>query len=159
MMNINRKKGVSLIEAVIGITILLIFVVGIASGAIVYLKLMEINGQKSKAALLLEEGFEAMRVMRDTSWTSNVETLTPGDPYWIIFESGTYKATTTVTYIDGINRYVVLEEVNRDSNDDISATGTLDSGMRKILMTVEWSADNATTTVVAEGYLRNQYEN
>lgn len=116
-----------------------------------------------QSALLAEEGAEALRVMRDTSWSSNIASLSNGTNYRFYFDSSasTYTATTTYFLIDSkFDRTFSLSAVSRDNNHDVvSSGGTNDSNSRKATITVSWRENNATTTKVIETYISNAFEN
>ena len=52
-----------------------------------------------------------------------------------------------------------VNSVNRDINDDISTTGTLDPGTLKITSEVSWFDRGGTTTKVFETYITDLYAN
>jgi len=110
-----------------------------------------------QASLLLEEGLETARFLRDASW-ANVSVPATGTTYYLTW-SGTNWATSTTAnvYVDGrFERTLRLDDVYRDGSDDIVPSGgTLDVGTRKATVTVSWWDRTATSTRTISTYLTN----
>lgn len=142
---------------IIATSIILVFLVALLSVHNLYLRISAQNTGSVKATFLAEEGLEAMRFLRDVSWSANILSLIPDTEYRLVFESNTWKATTTNTFIDDIyDRVITLSLVYRDASDDIVASGgTLDSDTRLIRSSVSWKAGSATTTKFVSTYLSN----
>lgn len=148
--NIKNNKGFTLVEVVIACTIITITVLSLmnASG-----KGIELSGRalkQTQANTLLEEGAEAVKIIRDTNWDT-ISSLSLDTPYYLFFNTNTNTwslsdslatpASSIPTYpIDEtFSREIVISLVNRDGNDDISESGTnLDSQTKKITVTVSW---------------------
>src|SRR6185436_2799608 len=83
-----------------------------------------------QASYLLEEGQEAARFLRDSSWSSNMASLAPGSPYYLSFSTttSTWTVSATPSLVDGMfARRLVVSSVSRNSSSDIVTTGgTLD---------------------------------
>ncbi len=122
------------------------------------------NTAKVQAGMLLDEGAEALRFMRDVSWASNINPLVNGTTYTLYWDYSVanygWKATTTRDLIDDqFDRTFVLSAVNRDatSYDIVNTGGTLDTGTRKATVTVSWYDGVATTSKSIIMYLYNTY--
>jgi Tfp pilus assembly protein PilV len=156
--NKTSSSGFGLIEVVIGAAIISISLFGIVS---LFGKSIQISreiGKKVQAGFLLEEGAEAVRIMRDSSW-SNISTLNNSTDYYLVFANGTWATSTVNTFIDGkFERKFTLSDVYRDGNDDIAPSGTLDTGIKKVNISVSWFGKNATTTESVSLYLANIFE-
>ncbi len=154
----RRKKGVGLIEVIIAAAILTLIIVGIAS---VYRIMLRSSGEVlrgTEAQFLLEEGFEAVKVMRDTAW-ARVGSTTPGTSYTLVWSSNTWNTTTTPALIDGIfDRRVVFSRVYRDAEDDIAQSGTLDAETYGVTVSVSWRTQSGTTTRSLGSYIGNLFE-
>ena len=108
-----------------------------------------------QASFLLEEGVEAVRILRDSSW-SNINNLTKGVPYYLEFSGSKWGTTTTSTYIDGkFERSFVVDSVRRDINDDISSSGITDQNSNKVSVFVSCFGTNGTTTQEIIFYITN----
>jgi Tfp pilus assembly protein PilV len=160
----NKKSGVSIVEVLIASAIIMTSVVAIMG---VYGGLTSIsirNTSKVQAGMLLDEGAEALRFMRDVSWNSNIDPLIDGTVYTLYWDYSVsnygWRATSTNNLIDNqFSRTFVLSAVNRDSTsfDIVTSGGVLDSGTRKATLTVEWNDGVATSTKSIIMYLFNTY--
>ena len=158
--NTYKKSGLALVEAVVAVSILLIIFVGVISAYNYYLYLSINNIPLVKAAYLAEEGVEAVKIFRDLSWNDNVATLGNGTGYHLIFNAGSYEATTTVLMIDGqYSRMLYLEEVRRNADKDIRDSGDVDDNIRKVTIAVSWQDDRGTTTKKISTYVTNLFKN
>lgn len=156
----DKKRGVSLIEVVIGSAIILLVSLAIIT---LYSRFINFSAEATtriKATLLAREGIESMRYLRDTGWDETLGTYSTGVPYYIVATSTTITATTTSQpYIDArFNRYITIEDVRRIGTDDISGSGTIDATTKLITATVEWSDRGATTTKSFSAYLMKYKE-
>lgn len=137
----NKKKGISIVEVIIAVSIVLIVGISFASGLSKSLFLSNKALRSSQAAWILEDSAEAVKTIRDASW-SNISGLNMNTTYYLIFDTNTNTWATTLVdpgSIDGIfSRQVVVSNVNRDGNDDISVAGTNDSNTKYINVTVSW---------------------
>ncbi len=95
--------------------------------------------QSTQAAFLLEEGVEAVRVLRDNAW-SNISNLTEATDYYPLFSGGTWTLSSTPFSVGMFTRKVVVSDVNRDdTTGDISPSGTDDPGTKLVVVTVFWN--------------------
>jgi len=158
-------KGTGLLEVIVAVAIL-----GVALGSVVvtfsfYIRAALQNTEVIQATYLAEEGLEAVRIMRDTSWSSNVESLTLNTPYYLTYATSTMiwsaNSTPENNYVDGkFMRTLSLGEVRRDGNDDIvSSGGSVDAESRLVNVTVSWSQRGATTSRSLSMYLTNIFDN
>ncbi len=153
-----NNSGFGLIEVVIGAAIISISLFGMVSMFSKSIQISREVGKKVQASFLLEEGVEAVRIMRDSSW-SNISSLSNSTDYYLVFSNGSWATSTMNTFIDGkFERKFVLSNVYRDSNDDIATSGTLDTGIKKITVSVSWFGKNSTTTESVSAYLANLFE-
>lgn len=157
----NRKRGISIIEVIIASTIISLTVISIsvAYGNFVYLSRQ--NTAKVQAALLLDEGVEAIKTMRGERW-ANIASTTEGTTYYYEWMTNKWRATTTPIVVDEIfYRTFVVSPVYRDSatfNILTNTSGTLDPGTKKIDITVAWNDQGSTTTRSTTMYIFNLYE-
>ncbi len=107
----------------------------------------------SQANFLLEEGGEAVRILRDNSW-SNISSLAAGTTYYPVFSLGTWTLSTTPNTVGVFTRKVVFSNVNRDNTTkDISPTGTDDPGTKLVTVTISWPEGGATITKTLSFYI------
>lgn len=109
-----------------------------------------------QAGFLLEEGAEAMRILRDNNWT-NISSLTAGADYYLSFSGGTWILSATPNTVDIFTRTVSVSNVNRDNTtkDIISAGGTLDDGTKLVTITVSWAEGGVIVTKTLQFYITN----
>jgi len=154
----EHKKGISLVEVVIGASIVSLALVGLVTAYNLYLGIALKDTAIIQANFLLEEGLEAVRAIRDDDWTNNIISLTSGVEYGLEFQGGSWQSTTTISLLDSVfYRTFSVEDVLRDSNDDISSSGTNDPDIKKINLTVSWLEGNSTTTKSISTYLTNLF--
>ena len=107
----------------------------------------------SQAAFLLEEGAEAVRILRDNAWT-NISSLTAGTNYYPTFSGGTWILSGTPNTVGIFTRTASITAVNRDnSTDDIAAAGTNDPGTKLVTVTVSWTEGGTTVTKTLKFYI------
>lgn len=162
---LNAKRctlnaGLSLIEIVIGTALILLSLVGVAGAYSFYLKAGLRNTDTLTAAFLLQEGVEAVTLMRDDAW-SNLSSFVSGTPYHLSWNGTMWTATTSSVLIDTVfTRTIVLDDVYRRTSDkDIVASTspdakTLDPDARHL--TVRVTAPGIDVSVVT--YLTNLFE-
>lgn len=158
----TNNRGVSLLEAVIATAIISVSVFGIVS-VFQYLSSHAIeNTRDLQAQYLAQEGIEALRLMRDDSWSSRIAPLSDTTTYSLEYASSSdiWKSTTTPqTTEDGFTRTFTVDEVQRDSNDDIvESGGSNDPDTRKFNVVVEWGSATSTRREV-NIYLTNIHDN
>ena len=146
----SNKKGFSLIEVVIAASIISIALFSMMSASTKGIQLSNRALRQTQANLLLEEGAESVKAIRDAAWT-NISGLTAGTNYYLTYNTGTNTwslGTTPTSAIDSIfTRTIVISAVNRDASDDITLSGgTLDARTKKVTVTVSWALSDGTTS-------------
>ncbi len=156
-----KNKGFGLLEIAIGVSIISLSIFSLTAVSKLALKLTEESARNTQASFLLEEGVEALKILRDSSWSINIASLAPGTVYYLSFVNHNWQTTSINIYIDGIfERSFVLQNVNRDINDDIvSSGGILDPDTKKITVSVSWLSRNGTTTQGVSAYITNLFNN
>ncbi|HJN62669.1 MAG TPA: hypothetical protein QGH03_00310 [Candidatus Paceibacterota bacterium] len=153
-MGSQSKRGISLIEVIIGTSIILIAFIGLVATYNLFLEMALKNTQKIQSAYLLEEGLEAIRSVRDDSWDNNIATLATDISYGLSFDGSDWGINLNPSMIDNeFYREFSVENVYRDINDDIASSGTLDSRTKFFIVSVSWIEGGATTTKSISSYL------
>ena len=154
----QKKEGLALLEAVIATSIVVLFLSSLIGAYNLYLRVSLENLRKVQATFLAEEGVEALRLLRDNSW-SNISNLSLTTDYKLVWNGVSWATTTNTIVIDGkFFRTFRLGEVLRDSNSDIVlSSGTSDQNSRKITVKVEWNEHGATSTKIIEAYTSNLF--
>lgn len=155
-------KGFSLTEIVIGAAIVALVVTAIASAWQFYVKLGGQSTRSTQAALLIEEGGEALQYMRDKGWAANIANLATGTPYYLIWNGTDYLTTTTPTLTNSsYSRIVSFTAVQRDSSDNIVPSGgTVDHGTRLFTLNIYPNLSTTSAPILqAQMLLHNAYGN
>ncbi len=157
----TQNKGFGLLEIAIGISVISLSIFSLTAISNLALKLTEESARNTQASFLLEEGIEALKILRDSSWSANIASLATETTYYPSFTNHNWQTTLTNIYIDGIfERSFVLQNVNRDINDDIvSSGGILDPDTKKLTVFVSWLSRNGTTTQSVSAYITNLFNN
>ncbi|MFA6339112.1 MAG: hypothetical protein WCW87_03595 [Candidatus Paceibacterota bacterium] len=157
---VENKKGMGLLEVVIGSAIILLTITSFTSFYNAFFMSASLNNQKIEANALITEGFETVRFWRDSSWNTKIVPLTIGSNYYLSFDGSNWVPTTTKIFVDNIfERTIVFNNVYRDANKDISSSGTLDTNIRKVTVSVSWNPGNGTTTRSVSSYITNLLSN
>lgn len=158
------QRGISLVEVVVGTALILLTLTGLTTAYSFYLKAGLRNTNHLKSALLLQEGVEAVTLMRDGAW-SNLSTLTIGTPYYLSWNGSMWVATTAPNSVDSVFlRTVKLASVYRKTaGSDIVDVGapdakSLDANARKLTVTVVWGTASTTQSKQMVTYLTNIFE-
>lgn len=132
--SVIKKKGFSIIEALIAVTIFAIFSIGI-----LYLSLDTIQRDskielKNEAVFYVQEGIEVIRNIRDRDFLS----LTAGT-YGLDFDGTSWNLTENPEIIDDFyTRTITIGDVYRDENGNITEVGVLDPETKKVISEVSW---------------------
>ncbi|HEY4511765.1 MAG TPA: type II secretion system protein [Candidatus Paceibacterota bacterium] len=156
---ISYSSGFSMVEMVVGLGILAVAFSALFGTYRAYLKAALKTTDTLKAAYLLEEGLESVRLLRDTGFTANIAPLASGTSYYLAWSGGTWKSTTSAQTIDGFSRSFRIASIYRDASQDIASSGTLDNNTKKVDMMVAWTGRGATTTETISTYLSNILNN
>ena len=164
MMRENKSvmKGFTLVEVVLVASIFSMFVVSLFG---YYQKVLEVSKETTRyihSGFLLEEGVEAMKLLRDESWSSRIAPLSTTTTYYLYWTGSMWSATTTLATIENtFTRTVTVTDVKRDASDNIATVGTYDGGTKKVRVSVSWIKKGKTipTTELIETYITNLFNN
>lgn len=156
----HSKSGFGALEIIIGAAIIAVSLFGLMTVSQISLALANQSNHRLKAAFLLEEAIEAIKILRDAGWADNIAPLNVGSPYYFDFNGSSWQSTTTNIYVDGFfERSFLIEDVYRDANDDISDFGFLDPGAKKASVFVSFKEKSGTTTKSISVYITNLFNN
>jgi prepilin-type N-terminal cleavage/methylation domain-containing protein len=154
----DMNRGFTLIEILVACTIITTTLLFIMSAATKGIELSSRSLNYVKANYLLEEGAEAVKIVRDQGW-SNISEKEIETNYFLTFDNttNTWNLGTDQTLpLDSIfTRSVVFSNVYRNGDDDISESGTLDENIRKVTVLVSWPAKNEVISKEIIFYLAN----
>lgn len=155
-------SGFTLIEILLSVGMLTMFM---TANFLYYKTVLDVSRQTTEyiqAGFLLEEGVEAVKLMRDKGWAANIATLTNGQQYYLAWTGSRWATSSTPVLIENIfTRSFVVDEVYRSVNDDIvSSGGFLDTGTKKVAVTTSWLTKSGTTSSqTIETYITNLFSN
>lgn len=153
------NQGFGLVEALVGSAVILFIFLGLTVALTSTLKTSQNTLKTLQASFLLEETIEAVKQLRDSSWTNQVATLASGTDYFLDFSGGAFSVTTTNIYVNSFERKFVISDVDRDAGGEITASGTDDPGTKQIMAMVAWPGNNGTTTKSISTYITNIWDN
>ncbi|MEK7520391.1 MAG: hypothetical protein AAB581_04095 [Patescibacteria group bacterium] len=156
----KQEEGVGLVEIVIAVGVIAATFFAIAQVGILAMNGARDRNEKVRALAFAQEGIEAVRTIRDATWSGNIATLSFGSTYYATTSSDHWILTASNPgLLDGtFTRTVVVDNVARDINDDIVVVGgTDDLGTKKVTVTVSWGSPQKSVQLLA--YLTNILKN
>ena len=146
--NISQgKKGIGLVEMVVGLSVFIFIVLSFIVSFNYFIKNSILGTKTVQAYFLAEEGMEAIKSMRNDGWTTNINSLISGQEYYFYFNGSRWESTTAQSTIDNLfTRKFTLENVYRNISGDISSSGVLDSGSKKVNVSVSYAVNEAVIT-------------
>ncbi len=153
----QTNTGLGLVEILVVVAIIAIALVALAGVGNFVLKLSTQLKNNVVATGLATEGIEVARAVREENWNL-IGALAVGNPYYPAKTGSPLKWTliSGSETVGGFTRQIILNDVYRDSNDDIvSSGGTLDVNTKKIIATVFWTEPGQNQEVSLTSYLTN----
>lgn len=152
------KRGFGLVEIVIGAGVITASVLAISLFFQQASQVSRATERSVAGGFLLEEGLEAMQLMRDGAW-ENISGLSTTTSYYLTWNGTAWATSTTPALIDGVfDRTVSVSDVYRDGNDDIAVSGVLDPNIRNITVSVAWATGSGTTTKQVSSLLADLFD-
>lgn len=150
----KNQKGIGMVEIIVGLAVIAITFWAFFELARYNLKIQEQSRLKIEALSLATEAMESIRSIRDEDWT-NIDSLVFGTQYYPTISTNKWTlSSTNPGPINGVHdRWITIERVFRDSNDDIAAAGIEDTETRKITAIVEWNDHGTIRDVSLTSYL------
>src|SRR3989344_5919715 len=91
-------SGVSLIEAVFGVSLVSVFIFSLMLATQLSQKIVGESVRNIQASFLLEEGADAVKIFRDTSWSSGIGSLATGTDYYFSYNGTTWISANSNVY-------------------------------------------------------------
>lgn len=134
------EEGVGIIDVIISIAVVSVAFWGFSQIAILGFKILERSEIATEAAYLAEEGIEAVKSVRNESWSTNIAILNVGQDYFPMVSGTKWILVTDDPGLinNRLKRTVTFDRVYRDANDNISEIGTEDPGTRKVTASIFW---------------------
>src|SRR3989344_6133361 len=158
----NGERGISLVEVVVMVFVATVLLFSIAEVAKISFHTFSAKKLEYRAVLYLNEGVEALRAMRDESWTTNIAPITASTTYYVVPTANSWTATAVSPgQLDVIfTRTVTLQNVLRDSADDIDPAGSVaDPDTRKVSVAVSWTSAVGPRSLSVDVYITNYLKN
>lgn len=131
-MHPNTVKGFSIIEIIIACAIFLGTVAAFVTANDLLREIATKTATKTEAALLMEEGAEALLLLRDQGWDAHIESLNLETPYYLYWDGDSYELSLDPVLVSGgYWRRVTLFEVRRDGSGAFAEAGTVDIDTRR----------------------------
>lgn len=164
------RKGISVFEIVIGVSIMTLIALSVIAAFHFYLRAGLSVTPHVQAILLAEEGLEVVRYLRDESWATYIEPLSAGTQYYPVYATSTntweLASTSPGLLLSTFERDVTVEDVYRRTADDTivdvssSDPKELDDGTKHIRVEVRWIEPSRGERVIdTEMYLTNLRNN
>jgi len=151
-MNIQQQKGFFLVEVIVAVSVIATVLLFLLSGIQDSVEASQRSLERMQASYLLEEGAEALRGLRSSGWSA-ISSLQSNTTYYLSWSGSSWSITTTPQTVDSFTRTITAESVYRDGNGDIAGSGTIDTGTKKITVTVTWNAPSSVKTESLSFYL------
>jgi hypothetical protein len=155
------KTGLSVVEIIVASAILLTLVTAIGGGWQLYLRVVRDGTNYTMASNLSEEGAEAIQLMRDNRWTTNIAPLSLNIEYDLYWNGTAYKATTTPQLLQNMyRRTVTFSSIDRDAwSNIVTSGGTLDPNTRKVDIKIYLGNSTSTALTQSQILIHNTYAN
>lgn len=156
----HHSRGFGLMEIIITVSLVAAALIMLGQVVNAAMRVLSANKSTLEASYLTAEGLEGVRALRDAGWSANIGPLVNGTTYYLVATSSFGLTTSPQSYINGrYLRQILFYAVNRDGSDKIASSGTLDSGTKKVKVTVSWSGKNGTSSVDTTAYVTNFLQN
>lgn len=132
--NFPISSGQSVVELIVAVAIFAMIAATSVTAILSSFSTTRLAQEETQASLLAVEGLEAVGSIRNQDWAN----LSNGN-YGLSKSGNTWSLLGTSDTTGKYNRVVVVAEVRRDANRDISLTGAVDSETKQIAATVTWN--------------------
>ena len=149
----SKKLGFMLIEVLVAVSIITASTLAAMAVAQRSIILSHRSVNMSQASFFLEEGAEAVRILRDDDWV-NISSLNTNTDYYLEFTGATWSLTTTPAQIGEFTRKINIADVSRDATSgNISESGNPDAGTKLVTVSVSWNEGSNTVTKTLQLYI------
>ena len=153
----SLQSGITLIEVIVGVSIIAVSLVAIGFSVTAYVDARSALLTNAKTAYLAEEGYEILRALRDEDWNT-IDALPLNTTQYLAVSTTTIGVTNTPEVIDAdFSRSFVVRPLYRNATDDVVSStalgATVDDNGREIEINVIGPAGTSTF----EAILTNLY--
>ena len=161
-LGLNKKRGVGLVEVIVGSAILAVVLFAFTSSLSLYSRANADATSRSQALYLAEEALEVVRGLRDSGWTTRIATVPVDTDYGISFdiENSVWTLVPSPDTVEEFTRTLTFRDVYRDSDDNIvaDASESYDPDSRILEVEVVWSGLQEPQRVRLESIVTNTFE-
>jgi len=150
----GSKKGQSIIELILAIGLASVFLPALLMGLVSSREGYAQQNQRLDATHLLREAEEAVRVVRENSWSQ----IANNGTYHPVISGNTWSLASNAESVSGFTRSIVISDVYRDASGSISSSGNIDPSTKKTVVTVSWSGP-ILSSVSSTAYLTRHLKN
>lgn len=142
-----------MVEILVAVSIIAISVVAAMTVTQKSLQVARQALHTAQATSLIEEGAEAVRILRDNGW-ANITAITAGTNYYPLFTGGTWTLSATPSTVGIFTRTISVASVKRDGvTGDIAGTGADDPGTKLMTVSISWPEGGTTKTKNLQFYI------
>jgi hypothetical protein len=153
----NKKSGMILAEVLVGASILVVFISSLVLAQQTFLNQSSKSIERVQSALLAEEGIEAIKHLRDKSWSLYFGPESNGT-HNLIWDNDWSTSSTPEIIDDKFYRNFTIENGLRNNFNIVESGGTSDPNTKKITVNISWLYKDATTTRTMSTYITNIHE-
>lgn len=152
------SAGFSMVEIIVAAAVF-VTTVGVFVVSFEFLRDVSTRAEaRTEAALLLEEGAEAMLLLRDLGWQEHVASLAAGETYWLYWDGDAYQVSAEpVPASQRYERTVAIWPAHRGLGDRYSDRGTIDPNTRRAVIEIR-SVSDQEVLARSEMLIHNSYE-
>lgn len=156
-MTATFKKGTTIIELLVVLGIVSMVFFSINHLILLGFQTSFLGLTYTKGILLAQEGLEVMRILKTQSWQSNIASLNALTPYYPTLSGTTWSLqTSSPGLLDNLfTRFLTIENVYRDGNNNIASLGTLDNNTKKVTVTTRWQTTIGQKEIIIPAYITN----
>ncbi|ETB64194.1 TPA: hypothetical protein DIC38_00225 [Candidatus Nomurabacteria bacterium] len=156
---LKNNKGLTIVEVLVACLVISITIFSLIFAASKGIELSYNAIDQTQSSYLLEEGIEAIKLIRDDDWNNiNILISDESTKYYLFWNGGINKweLNTTPSLINGIfTREVIFGDVYRNDDDDIASSGTLDQDIKKVTVKVSFNSPSGVNENAISFYIAN----
>ena len=144
--NISKQGGQTLLEVLVAIAFFALIVSALASLATGGLTGIQRGGDQTEAEALVQEGFEAIRSIRDDAWSNllfSTSSVSISGGGWV------FDGASTTEIIGDFTRTILFNDVCRDALDDLTPCpgAYTDVHTKEVAISVSWEPRPGVTNI------------
>ncbi len=150
-----KQNGQSIVEFLIAIGLTAIFLPALLTGLVASREGKAQQTQRIEATTLLKEAEEAVRIVRETNWSS----IAANGTFHPVISGSNWTLSGNAEVANGYTRKIVISDTQRDSSGKIVSTGgTVDPSTKKVVSSVSWNTpffSSVDSTMYLSRFLNN----